>query len=58
MGKLLDKIMKKEIILMPQSETFDAATRKDELIFELASTQDAARRAELREAIEKLEKEE
>lgn len=58
MGKLLDKIMKKEIILTSQSETFDVATRKDELIFELASTQDAARRAELREAIEELEKEE
>ena len=57
MGKLLDKIMKEEIILTPQGETFDVADKKDELIFELASTQDAARRAELREAIEQLEEE-
>ena len=52
MGKLLDKIMKKEIILTSQGETFDVATKKDELIFELASTQDAARRAELTETTE------
>lgn len=36
----------------------DIKERIEELTFELASTQDAVRRAELREAIEELEKEE